>query len=85
MRTIYPICIAALTLLAACSTPEQRAAAHLNAVEQMMQEYGPACDKMGFTRNTDPWRNCILQMSNQDDMTRYNAYYYGSYGPRWYW
>lgn len=28
--------------------------------EQIIETYAPICDKLGFTPNTDPWRNCVL-------------------------
>ena len=83
MRAIFFLC--AITALTACTTPEQRAAYHASEVDDLVVEYGPACDKMGYPRGTDPWRNCILQFSVKDDMARYgyNAYYGGR--GRWYW
>lgn len=49
-----------LLFLAGCATPEQRA-------DQMIAMYGPVCDRLGFQRNTDGWRNCIVQQSAGDD------------------
>lgn len=47
-----------LILLAGCArqplTPEQQA-------ELIVTNFGPVCDKIGFQRDTDPWRNCVLQ------------------------
>lgn len=45
-----------LLVLAGCATPEQRA-------ERIMAVFGPMCDKLGFQRDTDPWRNCVLQQA----------------------
>lgn len=28
--------------------------------ERIIETYAPICDQLGFERNTDPWRNCIL-------------------------
>lgn len=54
MRRTRAIITAAFVVLsaAACTTPQQRAA---HAIEQI----GPYCEGLGFTRNTDPWRKCI--------------------------
>jgi hypothetical protein len=38
--------------LAACATPEQRAA-------QAERDYGPVCEKQGHARNSEKWRACI--------------------------
>ena len=46
--------IAVALLLGGCATPEQRA-------EQMIARHAPVCEKLGFTKDTDPWRQCILQ------------------------
>lgn len=57
--------------LAACATPAQQAAQAEREVDYMVQVYAPACEKLGYTRNTDPWRNCILSLSAKDDVVRY--------------
>ncbi|TFW02989.1 hypothetical protein E4K72_13300 [Oxalobacteraceae bacterium OM1] len=85
MRAIAFCCIAAAALLTACATPEQRAASHLSDVDQLVAEYGPACDKLGYARNSDPWRNCLLQLSTKDDLARYNNNVYFGARSRWYW
>ena len=41
-------------LLVGCATPQEKA-------EQMIERYGPMCEKLGYTKNTDPWRDCILK------------------------
>ncbi len=52
-----------LALLQGCTTPEQRAAQVREEVENMMRVYGPACEKLGFAKDTDLWRECILNLS----------------------
>lgn len=70
--------------LAACSTtPAEQAAQAQRDADYMVQVYGPACEKLGYTRNTDPWRNCILSMSTRDALRNYPYDPYG-YGYR-YW
>lgn len=59
--------IAAIALLAACATPAQRA-------ERVMAIHGPYCDKLGFQRDTDPWRNCVMQQANAAQAASSAAY-----------
>jgi hypothetical protein len=71
---------------AACSTTQDRAAQKQAEVAHMMAVYGPACARLGFTPNSDPWRNCILNLSTKDDLQRASAYpdyYYSGWGPYW--
>jgi hypothetical protein len=71
---------------AACSTTQDRAAQKQAEVAHMMAVYGPACARLGFTANSDPWRNCILNLSTKDDLQRASAYpdyYYSGWGPYW--
>lgn len=58
----------ALLPLAACAplTPVERAARAEAEMEQTIAVYGPACDKLGFKRDEDQWRNCVLQLSAQE-------------------
>ena len=56
--------------LISCSTitPQERAARAERDVDAMIATYGPACAKLGFTPETDPWRDCILRFNNRDAM-----------------
>lgn len=76
-----PLTLAAL-LLAACSTPQERAAYQQQQADEMVIVYGPACQRLGYTQNTDQWRACILNLSAKDEMRTYLSYpyYYGD-GP----
>jgi len=56
--------------LLGCATPQDRALAQQAEVERMVATYGPTCTQMGFTPNTDPWRNCILKASGPDGGAR---------------
>jgi hypothetical protein len=56
------------TLLLGCTTPAERAANVQKEVEEMIRVYGPACEKLGFTRDTDTWRECILRLSTRDEI-----------------
>jgi hypothetical protein len=81
------LAVLGMLLLAGCSTPQERAARRQAEVEveveQMMVEYGPACGRLGYAPNTDPWRACILQLNARDDLQRYQMSpgYYGGWGP----
>jgi hypothetical protein len=78
--------------LSGCSTPQERAAQKQAEVANMMALYGPACTRLGFAVDTDPWRNCIVNFSTKDDLARYGSYpgwgpypygYGGGWGRRW--
>ncbi len=54
-------------LLAACvTTPQERAARVQRDVEDMIQVQGPACEKLGYTADTDPWRECVLKLGQHE-------------------
>jgi hypothetical protein len=52
-------------------TATQRAARMEDEVGQMIQIYGPACEKLGFKSDTDPWRDCILRLDTRDKLERF--------------
>lgn len=58
-------------LLSACMTPAERTAKAEQDVAQMVQTYGPACEKLGFKPDTDPWRNCVLGLDAKEDRDRH--------------
>ncbi len=80
MRTVVLLFFSA-GLLAACATPEEQAVQAQRQMDYMMRVYGPACEKLGYTLQTDLWRNCILQLSAKDDFERYQRYSYPDYPP----
>ena len=65
MKVLIPAAI--ILLLAGCATPEQWAA-------EVMAAYGPYCDKLGYQRDTDQWRQCI----QLEDAKHSQAMYYMS-------
>jgi hypothetical protein len=81
-RILLAGALGTLGLLAGCVTPEERAIRKQAEVEQMMTVYGPACQRLGYTPNTDPWRSCVLQLNVQDDLLRYQTSpgYCGNWG-----
>ncbi|MDB5959942.1 MAG: hypothetical protein JWP59_1236 [Massilia sp.] len=82
MRTLL-LATASALCLTACSTPQERALQQQADMDRIMIEYGPACARLGFTANSDPWRNCVLQLSTRDEISRYanSNYPYGWGGP----
>ena len=48
--TMRHLCL--LLLLTGCGTQEQRAA-------EVLAAYGPYCESLGYTRDTDAWRQCV--------------------------
>jgi hypothetical protein len=78
MMRISIVTVLAASLLASCATPEERAAQAAREVDRMVQIYGPACEKLGFKSNTDPWRNCIIGLGQKDAAHGYyNDPFYG--------
>lgn len=68
MRKFMLLSLAAL--LAACATPEERAAQYQREVDAMVQVYGPACDRLGYKSDSDPWRDCILRLNARESFAR---------------
>ena len=83
MGVLRCLALAILFATSACSTPQERAAQKQAEVANMMAVYGPACVRLGYAVNSDPWRNCILSLSTKDDLMRYGTSpgYYSGWGP----
>lgn len=77
MRTLLLATASALCLIG-CSTPQERALKQQADMDRMIIEYGPACERLGYTANSDQWRGCVLQLSTKDEIGRYANY--GPYG-----
>ncbi len=45
-------------------TPAERSLKMQQEVDTMIQVYGPACEKLGYKADTDPWRECILKLDS---------------------
>jgi hypothetical protein len=56
--------------IAGCATQAERAAAVQRDVDDMIQVYGPGCEKLGYKGESDPWRECILRLAHRDDLQR---------------
>jgi hypothetical protein len=68
MRLFITLILAGV--LAGCATQAERTAQAQHDVEQMMQTYGPACEKLGYKADSDPWRNCVLRLDQKDNHDR---------------
>lgn len=82
--------LAGLALLAGCATPQERAARMQAEMARLIEIYGPACVQLGYTVQTDPWRQCVLQLSTREEIERMGPPYYGGrpywrgyWGPYW--
>ena len=69
MRALTSLVLVAL--LTACATPAERAAQMELEIDEMIQVYGPACERLGFQRDSDPWRDCVLRLAAKDSFERY--------------
>ena len=65
-RALLAITAAALMVSACVTTPQERAQRVQKDVEDMVQVYGPGCEKLGYTADTDPWRECVLKLNQRD-------------------
>ena len=61
-----------ITLLAGCATQAERTARVQREVDEMIATYGPACEKLGYKSDADPWRDCVLRLSAKDTAERYS-------------
>lgn len=71
-RLIVPALIASLVGCAAL-TPAERSAQMQNEVDEMIQIYGPACEKLGFPSDSDQWRDCILKLNTSKVLELYRT------------
>ena len=71
MRTFVTSMLVAV-LAAACTTQADRTARMQREVDEMIATYGPACEKLGYQRDADPWRDCVLRLNAKDTVARYS-------------
>jgi hypothetical protein len=62
--------VALCVLLGGCATESELAAQKQHEVDHMIRVYGPACDKLGYARETDSWRDCVVQLGIADRLDR---------------
>jgi hypothetical protein len=53
-------------VLSACASTGDPSAQWQREVDQMVQTYGPACDRLGYARDDDKWRDCVLKLADRD-------------------
>ena len=73
---------AGVLCLQGCATPQEKAMQQQAEMDRMMVEYGPACTQLGFAANSDPWRNCIVQLATKNGYGRggVSTSVFGSFG-----
>lgn len=54
---------ASVVCLLGCASPQEKAMKQQAEMDRMIAEYGPACTQLGYPANSDPWRNCIVQLA----------------------
>lgn len=81
MRT-FILTAASVCCLLGCSTPQQQALEQQAEMDRMTAEYGPACTKLGYASDTDPWRDCVLQLATNNEGKRggVSTSIFGSFG-----
>jgi len=81
MRILILIAASALCL-SGCSTPEKRAQEQQADMQRMVAEYGPACSQLGYAVDSDPWRNCIVQLAAKNEVRQngVSTSVFGSWG-----
>jgi hypothetical protein len=72
---IYVFLGVLVVVLVGCTTPAQQAAAMEDQAQRIVQVYGPACEKLGYARGSDGWRNCMLRLRGQQN-TGYSCWSY---------
>lgn len=88
LRIFYLLIFVAL--VAGCATDpikEQKYA--LQQMEYKLQVYGPACEKLGFEKDTDGWRTCIQveheqTILRQQSLRNFNNNWHPYYDPFFY-
>ena len=83
MRALILTAVSVCCLLG-CSTPQQQALKQQAEMDRMIAEFGPACTKLGYAMNTDPWRDCILQSASKSETwrSRVSTSIFGGWGSR---
>lgn len=57
-----------LLIIAGCASNAERAAEVSAEIDRMIEIYGPACEKLGYPRDGDSWRDCVLQLAARSDL-----------------
>ncbi len=78
---ILLMCLVGIVVTGCASDPvaEQNRATRL--MNYKIQVYGPACEKLGYAKDSDPWRECIQREYEQTVMRQRSQWNYPSYDP----
>lgn len=72
----YLLIVLILSGCASAITPAQRAQRYAQRIENMIEKYGPACERIG-ERSTTPWAQCVVRLSEEEQLE--SAYARGKY------
>lgn len=72
-RFLPPIVIGVLAGALGCASTQERSAMMQREVEEMIQVYGPACERLGYKRDDDKWRDCVVNLSSRAEL-RHSRY-----------
>lgn len=74
-----------VTLLAGCATTPEELASQAEAdALRISQQFGSACNRLGYLPDTDPWRNCLLALAQRDMVERQmQLMRHNTWGPRY--
>jgi hypothetical protein len=72
MPTLRYLTIACVAIVMGCASPAERAARMQAEMDYMIQVYGPACEKLGYKRDDDKWRDCVLHLSSKMDQRNWS-------------
>jgi len=70
MARVYGVLVGlmAAMLLAACATPEQRAAFNASIAQRQVREvYAPRCQAFGYEPGTNEFAGCVERLATQDN------------------
>lgn len=63
MSKIAILALFSTIFITGCASDSERAAAAERDVRRRVDVYGPACEQMGFKKDTDAWRFCVVTYS----------------------
>ncbi|MGE5472573.1 MAG: hypothetical protein ACM3X0_17410 [Bacteroidota bacterium] len=61
-----------LSALVGCASPAERAARMQAEVDEMIVVYGPACERLGYKRDSDPWRECVIRLASKMEQRNFS-------------
>jgi hypothetical protein len=66
MRTLI-LMFLSLIVLFGCASPQDRAQKQQAEMSLAVEQYGPACTQVGYVRDSDPWRTCVMQQASNNE------------------